>query len=908
DGSSIASKKSTAPLLITPGDFNEPLPDRVGNMILDKKRKQWVNVNEYIPVEEDSDGNTRQLQSRYKAYSRSSTGVDRGGARSVYNNNSGGESSAPMLFGPESHRRGTIHTSNSYSKMNKDSDIKGYIASVSEEYFYNALNKKTMLATISDAGFEERKSSESEKRRNKSFAGEIDSLRKIIMTDNNLMHLNNKYFADTIERGLGRQETKRPPKINFTIDTNYNEQQGRDGAQELEDTLFSKIRSRNIAGEHLTILNLSGCGLRSLVGLSKHQPMLEYLNIQNNKISSVEGIPEDLVNLEAKNNWISFNDGKKFRLRDKLPHLEVVDMSNNQVSDIGVFSGLLHLRVLIIDKNQISTLSPLGRCTRLRKLSLAGNFVTQFDLDLREKMPRLEELDLSNNRIESLEAFTRFSSIKVLNLEANDIRNIGGTILTMPKLTALNLANNPKLFSSRSEALEALIRPEIFPALKTLRVDGCLLKTARSAIPKLQKLLIRGNLKTLDKPLEIYLDNTSLFSLKQLVISNRMLSIVDSMVNNSGWCMASLTRLELTFCGLTSLPSNFSQLFANLELLDISGNTDLHELPMGLINLHRLKVLRCQYTAIGCRDTLPAHKHSKGSLNSVYTTDLHKSADDSFVSDSSRISQHQLWPQLLSKKILSNMKNLVELDFRGCPLTQLIYSSKDPTPFTHFLNLISRPSMAATSLLKKNNQLNLLNSYSIKPLSRTHISEFDLDLLCQIESLFVCRQSVLDSLLSSPDLQILTPSVSSFSPSQLPAPSPLSDYHGDVAKNRHFSNSYSVYSAYSQSPISPPSSIASVSSSFSSTSSLNNFYTKPQLSSIANDKKPIPPTPSLYPYPSKSSSYELDSFYALDRSHCLLLEKSTLGSNLLFYRDFYRINVKNILPNLKFLDGLPTSV
>ena len=82
-------------------------------------------------------------------------------------------------------------------------------------------------------------------------------------------------------------------------------------------------------------------------------------------------------------------------------------------------SCLRHLREVKLDHNRITDLGDLLQTDSLVKISCSNNRIAE--LDLRQaKWPRLEMLDLSNNRLTDVLSLERLVNLVSLNLGKSD--------------------------------------------------------------------------------------------------------------------------------------------------------------------------------------------------------------------------------------------------------------------------------------------------------------------------------------------------------------------------------------------------------------------------------------------------------------------------------------------------------
>jgi len=137
--------------------------------------------------------------------------------------------------------------------------------------------------------------------------------------------------------------------------------------------------------------------------------------------------------------------------------LQVLEASDNQVSDLSVLNGLGSLTVLGISANQITALPP--------------------DMDLWEVTPPLVELDISWNTLDNHEPLGLFSDLQYLNLEKTGIEDLFFLFLwqtsgPMPPILELVISVNPLTWSPGGSplyplaglgaTLEILVADEIF--------------------------------------------------------------------------------------------------------------------------------------------------------------------------------------------------------------------------------------------------------------------------------------------------------------------------------------------------------------------------------------------------------------------------------------------------------------
>ncbi|KAJ1933506.1 hypothetical protein FBU59_006005, partial [Linderina macrospora] len=115
------------------------------------------------------------------------------------------------------------------------------------------------------------------------------------------------------------------------------------------------------AGMPATAVALNGVGIRSIKALPKLPTNIETMALDNNKLQSLVGLPMGLVNLTVSGNWLTLGsiEASRFSFARELPHLEFLDLSSNEISDISVVSGLRHLRRLVVNRARITSMKGL---------------------------------------------------------------------------------------------------------------------------------------------------------------------------------------------------------------------------------------------------------------------------------------------------------------------------------------------------------------------------------------------------------------------------------------------------------------------------------------------------------------------------------------------------------------------
>ncbi|KAI0503160.1 hypothetical protein F5B22DRAFT_630383 [Xylaria bambusicola] len=298
-------------------------------------------------------------------------------------------------------------------------------------------------------------------------------------------------------------------------------------------------------------LDLSNKQLDTLHMLDEFCTTLVTLDVSNNKVPHLDGVPQSVRNLRITHNALS-----ELTAWRQLMNLQYVDVSNNQIKSLSAFKDLVHLRTLRADNNQITSLDGIKFHDSLQVLRARGNLITHVDFD-GTKMQRLTELDLENNQIVAFENGEQLASLNTLNLQHNRLTSFAPSEGQYSlSLSILKLSNNE---------LETLDLSAL-PSLRVLHVDrnNITVITGLSHCRRLDSLSLReqkGN-QALNTS---FLD--SAYEVRKLFLSGNRLSGFNPQVD-----FLNLQYLELANCGLQSLSPNLGQLMPNLRMLNINFN------------------------------------------------------------------------------------------------------------------------------------------------------------------------------------------------------------------------------------------------------------------------------------------------------------------------------------------------
>ncbi|KAJ1773662.1 hypothetical protein LPJ74_000578 [Coemansia sp. RSA 1843] len=390
-------------------------------------------------------------------------------------------------------------------------------------------------------------------------------------------------------------------------------------------SIVQRLMTPAASPDGCTALDLSGSGIRNLAGLAQITSRLEAICLTGNKLRGLAGLPTGLVSLKASSNWIRFSvsDTERFMFARELPHLEEIDLSSNEISDIQVFSGLRHLRVLDLSRNRIESLAPLRGCRRLLHLALRDNSLSALDLDANEA-PLLSTLDVCNNRLRVIPAsIGEFTHLVKANMVRNDLECVEFHGPPAESIRELRLSENPLVVRRDGGVVDVRVWSAKFPNLKTLYLDICNIRAmASSEEPEddshmqlsppppppssnmdrrtatgpvigwssLFNLSLRGS--ALQPSLSVAFE--SLGQLKNLYAPDTQFMLPRSLP-----LLGNLLQLVLPNAGLSRLPSNMGAALPRLRLLDISNNPELTDFMPILQLAPSLEVLRCRTVGFG---------------------------------------------------------------------------------------------------------------------------------------------------------------------------------------------------------------------------------------------------------------------------------------------------------------------
>jgi hypothetical protein len=126
--------------------------------------------------------------------------------------------------------------------------------------------------------------------------------------------------------------------------------------------------------DDIRIVDLRDRHLRTLHMLDEFCGRAEELDVSNNQVCELNGIPRSVRLLNIRGNCLS-----DLAAWHSLHNLQYLDVSDNQLSSLKGFNCLVHLRALKADNNQMESLEGVEDLDGLTSLSLQGNKLRAVD-------------------------------------------------------------------------------------------------------------------------------------------------------------------------------------------------------------------------------------------------------------------------------------------------------------------------------------------------------------------------------------------------------------------------------------------------------------------------------------------------------------------------------------------------
>ncbi|MFC2140671.1 leucine-rich repeat domain-containing protein [Acidobacteriota bacterium] len=207
--------------------------------------------------------------------------------------------------------------------------------------------------------------------------------------------------------------------------------------------------------ENVIGLNLYAVKKISVYSFLNSLKNLTVLDLSDNQLSDISFL-SDLTNLTHLN--LEINQISDISILKTLTNLTHLNLEVNEISDISVLSCLTNLMNLDLGGNQISDISSLKNLENLTFLNLNRNKIA--DISILNNLTNLDELYLSSNQISDIFALKDLKKLTRLYLDCNQISDIS-TLRDLTNLTGLNLSANQIFDISFLKDLTNLIRVDL---------------------------------------------------------------------------------------------------------------------------------------------------------------------------------------------------------------------------------------------------------------------------------------------------------------------------------------------------------------------------------------------------------------------------------------------------------------
>ncbi|XP_070140509.1 leucine-rich repeat-containing G-protein coupled receptor 6-like [Drosophila kikkawai] len=276
----------------------------------------------------------------------------------------------------------------------------------------------------------------------------------------------------------------------------------------------------------------------------------------------------------------------KRELVPKLPHLQILELQDNRISDIffGTFEGLSQLRMLALNQNLLDLLngSVFRPLPELRHLDLSANHLIGLSTLMFTGNPKLEVLLLRGNPFLVL-WLTTFMALK--NLVLLDLRSSGRytdlelfsaetIILNNNKISRLEVMGEVSKLQAPNNELEHVRLEEKAPVIE-LDLHGNKLDTydLSELLRGMWRLQILDISQNFVKELPVLKPRLSeVFLLPNLKFVNLSRNQLEHLYQDSPLLSPSLTHLDVSYNRIDGIEAHTFGMVENLQYLYLQGN------------------------------------------------------------------------------------------------------------------------------------------------------------------------------------------------------------------------------------------------------------------------------------------------------------------------------------------------
>lgn len=320
----------------------------------------------------------------------------------------------------------------------------------------------------------------------------------------------------------------------------------------ITDILAMDDRLEVVSWSLVNDISLSGYSLDSVKDLNKFLPNLLSVDVSNNDIKFLDGLPKHILNVNLAQNNIE-NITSFYQYHD----LQRLDVSRNRLVNLSTFNRNIHLTELNVANNKLTSLNGINNLVNLISLNASQNEIGG-ELNFRNfELANLQELNLSENKVSSILGLENLPNLRVLNLNENKLNTLScnGKHLHLKKLLL------------KFNSLQ-MIQYDCFPFLRVLRIDG----------NRLKNVLEFKSLRYLDEVSCKSQSSTSIVNgilkeskdIKTLDLSGNPYNELTVLIRVNPFL--NLNRLVLSAMNLSKIPDSFSSLFPNVRELNLNFN------------------------------------------------------------------------------------------------------------------------------------------------------------------------------------------------------------------------------------------------------------------------------------------------------------------------------------------------
>lgn len=236
----------------------------------------------------------------------------------------------------------------------------------------------------------------------------------------------------------------------------------------LEAAVRAEVFAKRYNEERLTVddvRNISrvvgvGKEIKNLEGL-QHCTAVMLVDLSDNQITDLSPLAglNKLQSITLAKNTI-----KDIKPLEGLTAVQLLDLSNNEVESLEAVQKMTNLRSLWVADNQLKSLEPIGQLEKIWSLDVAGNGLA--DIAPVGKLKWLTNLDLDRNVVETLESLKPLTELDILLVRENKLTDLS-PLVEMCRSDAdgekrfapylrVYLKGNPLSEQAKTEQLDAL--------------------------------------------------------------------------------------------------------------------------------------------------------------------------------------------------------------------------------------------------------------------------------------------------------------------------------------------------------------------------------------------------------------------------------------------------------------------